>query len=470
MKSEPVLRNGDGASHPAPRFSSPDRLPPYNVEAEKALLGSLLLDNHEIHGVERVLRGPGDFFRDSHQVLYRAIRDLIARGVPADAVTLFEELTRIGQLDAVGGGEYLSACFDAAPHACNAAHYAGIVRELAILRDSIQIFQDGLRAAYSRQSRAGDVVTRAQEGLYSLACEAIGGGAVSGAICAEEALQRLLRRLEGQPEGVMSGLSDLDAITGGLQDGTLVILAARPSIGKSSLALNICEHNSIRNAVPTLFVSLEMKRVDLMDRLYASVSGVDGSRIARPREMTGEEYAAIRDAKATIAAGKLLIDDTPGRTVSQIGALARHHAVTSGVRLLVVDYLLRVDMQARKGESRENTVARTCTEMANLARDLKIPILLLHQLNRQCENREDRRPRMSDLRDSGQVEADADVVLLLHRPEQFRKDDRPGEADLIVAKNRCGATGAVRLAFDRARTRFSSLAHRGQVETWDYDD
>lgn len=469
MKPEAYLRNGDGASNPAPRFAL-DRLPPYNVVAEKALLGSLLLDNDTLHEAEQVLRGPEDFFRDSHQVLYRAIRDLLARGVPADGVTLHEELTLLGQLDAAGGAEAISECLDAAPHACNAAHYAGIVRELAITRDAIATFEDGLRAAYSRQSRAAEVVTKAQEGLYRLACEAIGGGAVSGAVCAAEARLRLVRRFDGQPAGVMTGLADLDAIAGGLQDGCLHVLAARPSIGKSSLALNVCEYLSIDKGTPTLFVSLEMKRLDLMDRLFSSIARIDGNLIRRPKDMTSYDLNAFRQAEATIARGKLLIDDTPGRTAAQIGSLARHHIVTSGVKLLVIDYLLRVDMQPRKGESRENYVARTCTEFANLARDLKIPILLLHQLNRQCEAREDRRPRMSDLRDSGQVEADADQVWLLHRPEQYRKDDRPGECDLIVAKNRCGATGAVRLAFDKRITKFSDLARPGQVETWDYDD
>lgn len=450
-------RNHDGASAVLSRPGNLiDRMPPSNLQAEMGVLASVLLDNAAMHDVAAVLT-PGDFFRSEHEELYRAILGHYDAGRAFDLVILAETLGP--RLAAVGGHEALARIMESVPHAANAGYYARIVREKAVARSLIEAATEILRDGYANESTAEQLVEAAERRIFAVAEAESTGETLPAPEVISLVFDRLATREEGEVPGLGTGFPDLDDRIDGLQPGSLVILAARPAVGKSAIAMSIADHVAVEGGSGVLFVSLEMNRIELGARLITARAGVDSYRLKNPAALSIGDRRALGEARQRVARSRLMIDDTPIRTVTQIAANARRIKARSGLGLVVIDYIQLIDGQRSKGESRQEEVARVSKRLKGLARELEVPVIALAQLNRQSETRDDRRPRLADLRESGQLEADADIVLLLHRPEMYDVNDRPGEADLIIAKNRMGGTGVVRLAFRKECTRFASLSN-----------
>jgi replicative DNA helicase len=454
--------NGPGRNRTVPSTalaSMLDRLPPQNLEAEQGVLGSVLLDNDVLHDIIPILKLE-DFYRDSHQILYRTIRDLYDLGRPVDAITLSEELIRRGEFDTIGGDETLAQILSSVPNAANAKYYAQIVRQKAIARELIESANEILRDGYSNSFTAEELLEAAERRIFSIAEDQVQGQTVELRDIVTDAMDRIARRSEERHPitGVPSGYYELDDLTTGFQAAQLVILAARPSMGKTALALNICEHAAVDCKIPLLFVSLEMGELELAERLLCARSRVDGHKLRTGRNLGTREMAMLGKGYDELrGGGTIFIDDTPARNMLQITANARRLKLRQNIGLIVVDYIQLIDSEDSR-DSRQEQIAKISRRLKVLARELQVPVIALSQLNRAVENREDRRPRMADLRESGAIEQDADMVLLLHRPEYYDPNDQPGIAELIVAKNRNGATNTIKLTFLKNFMRFENLA------------
>jgi replicative DNA helicase len=464
--------NGHGKGHGNHRHAVPspippdDRLPPQNLEAERGVLGSILLDNEVLHEVIPLLQPP-DFYRDAHQVVYTVVRELYDKGQPVDTLLLAEELQRREQYDRLGGDELIASIINSVPHAANALHYAVIVREKSVLRRLIGGAHEILKDSYDSLKSADEVLQTAERQIFRIAEEQASGETVDLQDIVTEAMDRIALRSESRHPitGIASGLLDLDDVTTGFQGSQLIILAARPSMGKTALALNICEHVAMSQHKAVLFVSLEMGKLEIADRMLGARAKVDGHKLRtgqglgqRDMTMLGRAYDELR------AGAPVLIDDTPTRNMLQITANARRIKLrqartTQDLGLIIVDYIQLIEPDAGENrDSRQEQIAKISRRLKTLARELNVPVIALSQLNRGVENREDRRPRMADLRESGAIEQDADMVLLLHRPEYYDPNDQPGISELIVAKNRNGRTDTIKMTFLKNFMRFENLA------------
>jgi replicative DNA helicase len=456
--------NGPGStgSRPPGRVegaSLSGNLPPQNIEAEQGVLGSILLDNDVLHDVVGQLNVE-DFYRDAHQVVYRAVRDLYDLGKPIDTTILADELTRRDQLKAVGGEDYLAEIINSVPHAANAKFYAQIVRQKSVSRQLIESAYEMLTDGYSNNFTAEQLLEAAERRVFAIAEDQTKGDTVELKDVVTKAMDRIAARSESRHPvtGIASGYFDLDDITGGFQPEQLIILAARPSMGKTAFALNCCDHASVELKVPVLFVSLEMGQLELAERLLCARSKVDGHKLRTGQNLGTREMTLLGKGYEELRASPMFIDDTPARTMLQITANARRLKLRQRLGLVVVDYIQLIDSEETR-DSRQEQIAKISRRLKALARELKLPVIALSQLNRAVESREDRRPRMADLRESGAIEQDADIVLLMHRPEYYDLNDQPGVAELIIAKNRNGATGSVKLTFLKHVTRFENLSN-----------
>jgi len=440
-----------------------DRLPPQNLEAERSVLGSILLDNEVLHDVVTFLRVQ-DFYRDAHQVIYAAIRDMYDRSKGIDVVTLSAELVLRGQLQDVGGDDMLEQIVNSVPHAANAQYYAELVKEKSVNRQLIENATEIIRDAYSNQFTADELLESAERKIFNIGEDQIRGEILELKEVVKQAMDQIAARSDGGGHavtGVASGLVDLDHITAGFHPGQLIVLAARPSMGKTAMALNICDHAAINLKIPVLFTSLEMGQLEIGERLLCARSRVDGHKLRTGKIGNREMIELGRAYNEFSTHGKIFIDDTPARNMMQISASARRLKRRNEIGLIVVDYIQLIDSEETR-DSRQEQIAKISRRLKTLARDLKVPVIALSQLNRAVETREDKRPRMADLRESGAIEQDADMVLLIHRPEHYDANDQPGIAELIVAKNRNGATDTVKLTFLKNLTRFENLAAVGE--------
>jgi replicative DNA helicase len=452
--------NGSGRIGPAISASGDDRLPPQNLEAERGVLGSVLLDNDALHDVVGIVT-VDDFYRDNHQILYRTIREMYDQGKAIDSITLSEELTRRDQYAAVGGDEALVQILKAVPHAANAKYYAGIVRDKSISRQLIHAATESLQEGYSNNFSAGELLENAERRVFQIAEDQVSGETVDLRDVVIKAMDRIaLRSEEKHPlTGVATGFYELDDLTGGFQPAQLIIVAARPSMGKTAFALNVCEHVAADLKQAVLFVSLEMSQLELAERLLCSRSKVDGHKLRTGQGLGTREMTLLGKAFDDLRSAVFFIDDTPARNMLQITANARRLKLRQKIGMIVVDYIQLIDSDGEARDSRQEQIAKISRRLKTLARELHVPVIALSQLNRAVENREDRRPRMADLRESGAIEQDADVVLLLHRPEYYDANDQPGIAELIVAKNRSGAThNGIKLTFLKNYARFENSA------------
>ena len=462
-----------------PNFSAPvdlsvlEKAPPHDLDAERAVLGALLREPELCDDVVMVLRDPDDFYLDAHQRIFSHMRKMRNDNSSIDLLLLVNNLTTTNELELVGGQFYLGELMDSVPITVHAVHYAKIVREKATLRKLIHAGSEIVRDAYAPETQTTDLLSRAATQMNEL-CE----NQTTNQVTDMEALMvnvsdYMNRKADGLVEGVKTGFVDLDYLIEGLHPNELIILAARPGMGKTALALNIADSIAVKEKQTVLFVSLEMARIELALRLICSRIRLNSNKI-RKNLLSKEENGNFIDACEKLSKTPLYIDDTPSRTVAEIAAVARRLKRQQDLKLVVVDYLSLITPENRE-EPREQQVAKTARQLKLLARELHIPVLCLAQLNRQADGG-DGWPRLSQLRESGAIEQDADVVLFVHRRDMGMNDeeitakeaktqkDIRDRADLIVAKQRNGATGDIELIFRKEWTRFMSKSEHTEEE------
>ncbi|HET6882368.1 MAG TPA: replicative DNA helicase, partial [Pirellulales bacterium] len=424
-----------------------DRLPPQNLEAEQGVLGSLLLDPEMCDEVAMLLQ-PGDFYLPAHQSLFGHLLAMHNDGLRIDTTLLVERLNKHDDVEMVGGLAYLAEVADAVPTAANGTYYAQIVRDKATLRSLIHASTEIIRDAFDQSLEGREMLARAEEKIFRILEDQGTGELAPLQDVLAEAMTRIDQRLtKGAGVGGMpTGFSDLDGMTGGLHEGELVILAARPSMGKTALATNIADHVAIGGGRTTLFVSLEMSRMELAERMLCAHGRINGHKL-RNGIIAPTDRTKLTAAFAAMSSAPLFIDDTPSRTMTEIAATARRLKRREELAMVVIDYLQLIEPDNPR-DPRQEQVAKIARRLKALARELKVPVLCLAQLNRQAEVTKDNRPRLSHLRESGAIEQDADVVMFVHRDEYYctNEEDKAqvaGQADLIIAKQRNGPTGDV---------------------------
>jgi replicative DNA helicase len=442
----------------APGKEAADRLPPQSREAERSVLGSMLRDNAVIGDVVQVVRTE-QFYQDAHQKIYHAMLALYEKGHPVDLIVLAEELKQRGQIEDVGGYGYLAELWDAAPTAANAEYYARIVRDRAVVRNLIHASTEILRDAYDQTQPADELLEGAERKILDVAQLGVTGQTFTLQQALDDAYDRIDNR-QGREDlsisGLPTGYADLDEITAGLQDSELVIIAARPSVGKTAFSLNLVRNIVVEERKPVFFVSLEQSRIELAERLLCCQAKVDSHRL-RKGSLGSEDMERLLEAGGVLRNAKLFIDDTPGQGMLRIAANARRLKLREGIRLVVIDYLQLIEPDNRR-DPRQEQVAQISRRLKFLARDLKIPVVALAQVNRSSEDRQDHRPRLADLRESGSIEQDADTVMLLHRPDRYEPGQHEGVVEVIIGKQRNGPTGEVTLAYLKQYMRYENFA------------
>jgi replicative DNA helicase len=442
-----------------PADSTLERSLPNNLDAERSILGAILLDNHALNAAVESLR-PEDFFLDQHRRVFTQMIALGESQQAIDLVTLTEELHRRGDLEASGGAPYLASLADGMPKVSNIEHYARIVKEKAMLRNLIHTTHNIQQRAFEGEDGADMILDNAESSIFALAEDRIKAGLIPVKEIVRDNFERLEKIFrEGKSiTGVPTGYTELDKLMSGLQPSELLILAARPSQGKTALALNFAENIAIRSNLPVAIFSLEMSKESLLQRLVASVAQIDAHKF-RTGHLSKEDWRRMTEALGTISSAPLWIDDAGSISVLEIGAKARRLMRDKGLSLLIVDYLQLITARGRFG-NRNEEVSSISRSLKGLAKELKIPVLVLSQLTRAPE-REERGPQLSDLRESGAIEQDADVVMFIYRPNFFKMDAAPEErdqADILIAKQRNGPTDKVKFVFRSRLTRFEEAA------------
>jgi replicative DNA helicase len=439
-----------------------DRTLPHNLEAEKCVLGAILFNNQVFNQAAEVIDA-GDFFRDAHRRIFEKMVALSELSEPIDLVTLKDELVKSNELEEVGGPAYIASLTDGVPRSANVEYYSKIVKEKSTLRRLIQSATDVLAQAYDAEEDADDLLDRAESAIFQIADDRLRSGFVPLSSLVDSGYQLIeqLQAHKGLVTGVPSGFEKLDEMTSGFQKSDLVIVAARPSMGKTSFVLNIALHCGVQAAKTVGIFSLEMSKEQLFLRMLTSEARVDAHRF-RGGFLGEQDYARLVDAFAKLHEAKVYIDDTPSLGILEMRAKARRLKSEKGLDLLIVDYLQLMQGRGRF-ENRQQELAAISRAMKMLAKELGVPILALSQLSRAPEARGDHRPQLSDLRESGALEQDADVVLFIFREDMYTQDgehkpENDGTAEIIVGKQRNGPTGVARLAFIKQYTRFENLA------------
>jgi replicative DNA helicase len=442
-----MIRSGDALT---------DRLPPHSIDAEMCVLASMMLDREVIGTAVQILRRDA-FYQADHQIIFDALTSLYEANRPIDAVIVREELIKRGQLETVGGTAYLGQVLGSVPSAAHGEHYAKIVREKFLLRQLIGASNEILRDAYAPHESAEIVVDKAEKLIFEIAEKKVQGSAAHlGEIAAE-----VYEMIEDKSRaGIMTGFHELDDYLNGLQAGEMIIVAARPSMGKTAFAMNLVENIASGEArLPCAVFSLEMGRQQLAQRMLCSLSGVDGHKV-RKGMMNNEEYVKMAQVVAQLSKIPIYVDDSSQLTVLDLRAKARRLKMQFDIKMIMIDYMQLMDNPGV--ESRQQQISEISRGVKAVARELEVPVVCLSQLNRASEGRDGHRPRMSDLRESGSIEQDADVIMLLHREDYYRMSDpdfQPDNiAEIIIAKQRNGPTGTVKLTFDNRTTRFKNLA------------
>ena len=459
-----VLSNFD-EGFPADQQIAQLRIPPHSMEAESSVLGGLLLDNKSWEQVADLL-SVGVFYRYEHRQVYLSIQALINASRPADVITVYEHLQSIGKAEEVGGLGYLNALAQYVPSASNIRRYAEIVRERAILRKLVTASDEIATNAFNTQGKpVPQILDEAEQKIFQIGEE--GSRLKQGFQSMDQLAVILLDRVNQMADspnditGVPSGFVDFDKMTSGMQAGDLIVLAARPSMGKTALAINIAEHVALNEGLPVAVFSMEMGASQLAIRIVGSIGRIDQQRL-RTGKLNQEEWPRLAEAIEKLRNVSLHIDETPSLTPMELRANARRLARTCGkLGLIVVDYLqlMSGNTSSNNGDNRATEIGEISRGLKMLAKELQCPVIALSQLNRSVETRTDKRPMMSDLRESGAIEQDADVIMFIYRDDYYNKDSKePGVAEIIIGKHRNGPTGTVKLAFLKPLTRFESLA------------
>lgn len=432
-----------------------DLLPPHDREAERSVLGCILNDNRAYHDAAAILRGPAAFYVFGHGCIYAGLAELIDAGKPADLVTLTDWLKAKNNLEDAGGIGYVVDLIDAAPSAANLTRYAEIIRDHATLRELIHACSEIQREAMARVLPAEQMLEEAEKRILGISRFGVSGQYQHISAVNREALERLERKATGQATEISTGLRDVDNYTGGLHRGELVILAARPSVGKTALSL-FFTYKAAGAGVPVLFVSLEQAPVELAERLWCIQSGLDSNKLRKGTiRVNSDDGLRLLDASNHLDGLPVFIDGE-SRDVGAIVANCRRAKAKEKIGLVVIDYLQLIDAHA-PGQSVANILAGITRRLKHLARELSVPVVLLSQFNRDSE-KEKRRPRLSDLRDSGAIEQDCDTALLLHRPTEDDEHSPTGLLQVIIAKQRNGARGDVTILHEKANYRFNNFA------------
>lgn len=437
-----------------------DRIPPQNIEAERSTLGSMLLDKEAIlKGVE-VLK-PEDFYREAHRVVFEVVTHLANKGEPVDIITVSEELKQRNMLDKIGGIAYLTTLANSVPTAANIEHYARIVEEKSILRAVITAASNILAMGYAGTEEISVILDDAEKQIFQVSQRRNVKGFVSLKNILIETFERIEKIYEskGGVTGVSSGFVDLDRMTAGLQPSDLIILAARPSMGKTTFALNIARNVAVESKIPVVVFSMEMSKEQLALKLLCSEAGVDNQRI-RTGTLMDNDWPRLSYALGRLSDCNIFIDDTPGLTALELRSRARRIKSEHGLGLIVIDYLQLMQSSSRnRSENRQQEVSEISRSLKSLAREVSVPVISLSQLSRAVEQRTDKKPFLADLRESGSLEQDADMVAFLYREDYYNPEsDKKNITELIIAKQRNGPVGTIELLFQKEFSKFVSLA------------
>lgn len=437
-----------------------ERVPPQDLDAEMSVLGAMMLSKEAINNVAEILRG-SDYYKPAHETIHDVILELSGRDEPADPLTVTNELRRQGALARIGGAAYLHTLIASVPTAANATYYAQIVRERSILRRLVNAGTKIVQLGYA--DAGGDVdqiVDQAQAEVFAVSERKAATDYVSMAEISETILDELeeIEERQGKLTGVPTGFIELDKLTQGLQAGQMIIVAARPAMGKSTLALDFCRSASIKHGMASVIFSLEMTRSEIAMRMLSAESGVWLSKM-REGSMEGQDWQRISQTMSKVSTAPLFIDDSPNMAITEIRAKCRRLKQTNDLQLIVIDYL-QLMTSGKKVESRQQEVSEFSRQLKLLAKEIGVPVVAVAQLNRGPEGRTDKKPMIADLRESGSLEQDADIIILLHRPSYYNEEDRPGEGDIIVAKHRNGATKTIPALFQGHLSRFANFTGR----------
>jgi replicative DNA helicase len=450
------MNQNDLASH---------KLPPQNVEAEQSILGGILIENEALHKVMEILT-VDDFYRDAHQMIFNAMLDLLERGEPADVITLMNELRKLNQLDSIGGASYLASLSDSVPTAANIEYYAKIVKEKAILRKLIHTSTEIITKSYEDREDVEELLDEAEQSIFEISENRVKPSFYPIKRIVKDSFE-IFQRLYEKKElvtGIPSGFKELDRMTAGFQPSDLIIVAGRPSMGKTAFCLNLAQYAAIENKIPIAIFSLEMSKEQLVIRMFCSEAHVEGNRL-RTGFLNESDWPKLTIAAGNLSEAPIFIDDSPALSVLELRAKARRLKGEHGLGMLIIDYLQL--MRGRmKVESRQQEISEISRSLKALAKELNIPVIAVSQLSRKTEERTGNRPQLSDLRESGAIEQDADLILFLYRDEVYnRSEDNPnkGKAEVIIGKQRNGPIGKVDLAFWDKFTTFKDL-YKGDVE------
>ena len=440
------------------RAESGVRTPPQDLDAETSVLGSMMLSKDAIADVVENLRGE-DFYKPAHETIYDVILDLYASGEPADAVTVSNALSKSGDLARIGGAAYLHTLIQSVPTSANAIFYAEIVRELALLRRLVTAGTRIVQMGYDAQGDTDDLINRAQSEVYQVTERRT----TEDYVRLSEALQPTIEEIErsgshdGDTAGVPTGFYEFDELTNGLHPGQMIVIAARPGVGKSTLALDFARSAALHHEQTTVIFSLEMGRIELTTRLLSAESSIPLQKLRQGKLDDERDWTTLANTMGKINDAPLFIDDSPNMALTEIRAKCRRLKQQHDLKMVVIDYL-QLMTSGKRVESRQQEVSEFSRSLKLLAKELEVPVIALSQLNRSAEQRNDKRPMVSDLRESGSIEQDADMVLLIHREDMYDKESpHAGEAIIMVAKHRNGPTGEIKVAFQGARSRFANM-------------
>ena len=441
------------------------KLPPQNIEAEQSILGGILIENRAINKVMEILTDD-DFYRDAHRKIYNAIINLSERDEPADLITLTNELRKMDQLDSIGGASYVASLIDLVPTAANIEYYAKIVREKSILRRLIQTSTEIITQGYEDHGDVEGFLDEAERAIFEISEKRVKPSFYPIRDIVKESFKTLEKLYEKKElvTGVPSGFKELDQRTAGFQPSDLIIVAGRPSMGKTAFCLNVAQYAAIEKGIPVAIFSLEMSKEQLVIRLLCSEAHVEGTRL-RTGYLNESDWPRLTLAAGNLSDAPIYIDDTAALSVLELRAKARRLNVEHGLGMLVIDYLQLMRGRSRV-ESRQQEISEISRSLKALAKELNIPVIAVSQLSRKTEERRDFRPQLSDLRESGAIEQDADLILFLYRDELYnRSDDNPnrGKAEVIIGKQRNGPIGKIELKFFDQFTSFKEL-YRGEAE------
>jgi replicative DNA helicase len=434
-----------------------DRVPPHDDGAEMAVLGGMLMSKDAIGEVSQMI-DVSDFYQPKHQTIYEAIITLFSSSQPVDSVLVANELLKSGDLEKVGGADYLHSLVASVPTAANATYYAEIVHQRAVLRNVIVTGTKIAQLGYSAEgSQAEEVVNLAQSEVYEMSVGRVRQDYAAIGPVVQETLDQLDSLQKGELEkGVPTGFRDIDDVTQGLQPGQMIVVAGRPAMGKSTLGVDFARSAALHHNMTSIIFSLEMSKVELAQRIISAETNIPLSAMRRADDITPERWNTLNNFWNSMQAAPLYIDDSPNMSLMEIRAKCRRLKQTNDLKLVVIDYL-QLMSSGKQEESRQQEVSGFSRALKLLAKELEVPVVALSQLNRGPEMRNDKKPQLSDLRESGSIEQDADVVFLVHRPDAYDKEDRPGEADIIMAKHRNGPTETFNLAFLGSTSKFKDM-------------